>query len=443
MNILIVGSGARELAIIRALSRSPSPINLFCYGTTNNPGISVLTKQCVKSTSLNSKAIVKQAQDWRIDLAIIGPEGPLAEGLADQLTAQNIATVGPKQALARIEYSKSFTRNLLKKYQISGSPRYQLFTNLQGVKSFLQELGDDHYVIKADGLMGGKGVKVAGDHLHSLKEAYQFCQELHQQNIPFLIEEKLIGQEFSFLCFADGKSLIPMPLVQDHKRAFVHDKGPNTGGMGSYSDANHSLPFLTAKDIIAAAKINESVMEALQEECGDAYRGILYGSFMATAKGIYLIEYNARFGDPEALNILSILESDFVSLCHDLAHGKLSPKQVHFKALATVCKYAVPLGYPDQSIRDSIIDISKIKNKALLYYAHIDEVNGQLITRGSRALAVTSAAPTIAAAEAIVEEEISRIEGPVYHRQDIGKPELIKQRIEMMRSLRQQELCLS
>jgi len=436
INVLIIGSGAREHAIANAFKRSPQQPTLFCCATSNNPGIRELTHHYRICNITDCDVILKQAIDWQIDLAIIGPEAPLEQGLADSLWKNGIPTIGPKKKLAQIETSKAFTRDLLKKYHIAGSPEYQVFHDLSGVKEFLAKLGENGYVIKANGLMGGKGVKVAGDHLHSINEAYQFCEELNEQNQSFVIEEKCIGEEFSFMCFCDGETLIPMPLVQDHKRAFVNDAGPNTGGMGSYSDANHSLPFLTERDVTLAWQINQAVVSALTAEFGEKYIGILYGSFMATKDGVRLIEFNARFGDPESLNVLAILETDFVAICQAMVTGRLTQDLVQFAEQATVCKYAVPEGYPHHPVKNEIVDISDVKHKAQLYLAAVDERDGKLYATGSRTAAVVGVADTITLAEKIAEDDINRIKGLLFHRKDIGTPELIQRRIETMRALR-------
>jgi len=438
MRILIVGSGAREHAIAKALQRSPQNPIIYCCATTHNPGIQQLTEGYWVGDICAVDDVVSIAHEWQVDMAIIGPEAPLEQGLADALWDRSIPTIGPKKRLAQIETSKAFARNLLKKYHTTGSPEYRVFNDLTDIQSFLQHLGDNHYVIKADGLMGGKGVKVAGDHLHSLREAYQYCQELHEQGHTFVIEEKLVGQEFSLLCFCDGNQLIPMPIVQDHKRAFVGDEGPNTGGMGSYSDANHRLPFLTDKDIETARNINEAIITALTAEYRERYVGILYGSFIATKKGVQLIEFNARFGDPEALNILSILESDFVEICEAMITGTLAHSKVRFANLATVCKYAVPEGYPYDPVKNALIDIRGVRNQDQLYLGAVNLVNGNLFATGSRTAAVVGVAPTIQEAEAIAEQEIQRLSGPLFHREDIGTSELINSRIVEMQELRQE-----
>jgi phosphoribosylamine--glycine ligase len=437
MNMLVIGSGAREHAIIRALERSPQQPGLFCCGTMLNPGICELSRDYWVGNITDIAAVSQAAQDWHIDLAIIGPEAALESGLADQLWADNIPTIGPKQRLAQLETSKAFTRDLMQKYRIPGLPRYRVFHDLQGIDEFLVELGVDNYVIKANGLMAGKGVKVAGDHLASFAEALAFCKEIQAAQQPCIIEEKLMGQEFSLMCFCDGEHLTPMPLVQDHKRAFVGDTGPNTGGMGSYSAADHTLPFLTAEDVQIAQAINQAVAQALRVECGEKYIGILYGSFIATRHGIYVIEFNARFGDPEALNVLTILESDFVAICQGLISGTLSAVPIRFAPQATVCKYAVPQGYPLTPLKNVAIDIAAVCNKATLYLAAVNEIEGAIFTTDSRTVACVGVADTISAAEQLAEAEIRRITGPLFHREDIGTDALIMQRVRNMQTLRQ------
>ena len=436
MNILIVGSGAREHAIALALYRSEQKPRLFCCGVSINPGIKQMTHHYWVGDVTDVETIARHAFEWQIGLAIIGPEAPLQQGLADRLWQQSIPTVGPKKQLAQIETSKGFARQLMEKYQIRGVPRYRVFQNLTGVEAFLTELGEGHYVVKANGLMGGKGVKVAGDHLHSFREAIDFCKDILKQGQSFLIEEKLIGQEFSLMCFCDGEHVIPMPIVQDHKRAFVDDKGPNTGGMGSYSDANHRLPFLEEEDVNQAMEINEAVFDALKREIQDKYIGILYGSFIATKNGVLVIEFNARFGDPEALNVLTILESDFVLLCQSLVTGNLSKDQVFFSNQATVCKYAVPEGYPDAPIKEAVVDISAVKNKSRLYLSSVNVHEGKIYTGGSRTAAYVGVADSISSAEEIAEKEVQAIAGPLFHREDIGTDRLIQHRMDEMRKLR-------
>lgn len=436
MNILIIGSGAREHAIAYALHRSKQQPHIYCYGTSVNPGIKQMSHNYVSGNVTDVNAITAAATEWQIDLAIIGPEAPLEKGLADALWHASIPTIGPKKNLAQIETSKCFARDLMHKYAIPGLPRYRSFDNLNDVPEFLLELDENNYVVKANGLMSGKGVKVAGDHLHSFAEAISFCKEILAHGQTFIIEEKLVGQEFSFMSFCDGERLIPMPIVQDHKRAFNDDKGPNTGGMGSYSDVNHRLPFLSEGDFQQAQKIMQSTLHALSTECQEKYIGILYGSFVATKHGVSVIEFNARFGDPEALNVLTILDSDFVTICERMVNGDLHHDHVNFLPQATVCKYAVPHGYPDSPLKDVAIDIAAVKNKTNLYLAAVNAVEGKIFATGSRTAAYVGVADSISAAEEISEKEVQGIDGPLFHRDDIGSDKLIKRRIDMMRELR-------
>ena len=435
MKVLVIGSGAREHAISKALHASPQNPALFCYGASINPGIKQFTSDYQSRDVTDCEAVVKQAGTWGIQLAIIGPEAPLETGLADALWQAGIPTIGPEKMLAQIETSKEFARDLMKKYRIAGLPKYRQFANAEGIQSFLQELGDD-YVVKANGLMSGKGVRVSGDHLHSHAEALAFCEEIFRRKQTVLIEEKLSGQEFSFMCFADGKHLVPMPLVQDHKRADNGDKGPNTGGMGSYSDANHSLPFLTPEERDEALAINQAAFQALTEEFGKPYIGILYGSFMATRNGVFVIEFNARFGDPEALNVLSLLESDFLEICQLMVKGQLTQDKVRFANKASVCTYLVPEGSPDTPLTGFPLELGTVGDGARLYLSSVNQVGDELLGAGGRTAAFVGVADSIEEAFQCVEQEVSAIRGPMFYRQDIGTAELIRQRIQSMQEIR-------
>ena len=433
--ILVIGSGAREHAIVRALDRSHQEKEIFCLASNMNPGIAALCDELLIGNFNDPDFVVNYTNEIGATLAIIGPENPLENGVADALWSIKVKVVGPKKDLAKLETSKAFTRDLLREYNIPGGPQYQTFNSLAGVTKFLNVLGEN-YVVKYDGLAGGKGVKVSGEHLHSHDEALAYCQELTDKGDEFVIEEKFIGEEFSLMSFCDGDTLKHMPAVQDHKRAYEGDTGPNTGGMGTYSDANHSLPFLTENDIVEAHQINTQTAKAVKDKFGEGYQGILYGGFMATASGVKLIEYNARFGDPEAMNVLSLLDSDFIEICNGITDGTLENLDVKFQNKATVCKYAVPEGYPNSPVKNELINISKIENPDGLFYASVDIQNGKLVEAGSRTVAVVGVADSISNAENIAEKEVSAIDGPLFHRSDIGTDMVIQKRINHMRSLR-------
>ena len=433
--ILVIGSGAREHAIVRALDRSEQEKEIFCLASNMNPGISELCGGFTVGNINNPEFVVSSAKKTGATLAIIGPESPLASGVADALWNVNVKVVGPKKKLAQLETSKAFTRNLLKEYNIPGGPRYKPFSSMDGVLDFLNELGG-YYVVKYDGLAGGKGVKVAGDHLRSHGEALDYCQKLAVGGGEFVIEEKFIGEEFSLMSFCDGESLKHMPVVQDHKRAYEGDLGPNTGGMGTYSDANHSLPFLTDGEVLEACYINNQTAKALKDKFGEGYKGILYGGFMVTAGGVKLIEYNARFGDPEAMNVLSLLESDFIDICYGIVRGTLNQTVARFLNKSTVCKYAVPEGYPARPVKGESVDISLVSNPDNLFYSSVDTQREVLVEAGSRTVAVVGIADTIPEAEKIAEKEISSVKGPLFHRTDIGTADLVQKRVKHMNSLR-------
>jgi phosphoribosylamine--glycine ligase len=434
--ILIVGSGAREHAIALALKRSPQTPELVCFSGARNPGIVALCVAYGVGSITDGAAVAAFALEHGVTLAVVGPEAPLAAGVADALWAVGVPVVGPTRELARIESSKAFTRGLLSKYGIEGNPFFQRFTSMDGVAEVLAQWPGRH-VIKDDGLAGGKGVKVCGDHLLTVEDSREFCRELIAAGHPFVIEEKIEGEEFSLMSFCDGETLRHMPTVQDHKRAFDGDVGPNTGGMGTYSCADHSLPFLREADIAEARTINERVAQALAEECGAPYQGVLYGGFMATADGVKLIEYNARFGDPECLNLLTLLETDFVAICRAIVDRTLAGMEVSFSRLASVCKYVVPEGYPDAPRKGDVVELPEdVPEGATVFLSAVDVRDGQLVATGSRTVAVVGVGEDLEEAEALCEGVVRGISGPFFHRADIGTAAAIARRVEHMKVVR-------
>jgi phosphoribosylamine--glycine ligase len=428
MKVLVVGGGGREHAIARALSRSKKTI-LFSLMARKNPGIAALASDMLLERETNVPSVVKFARSRRIDYVMIGPEAPLEAGVVDQLEQEGIPCVGPTVAAARLETDKAFCREMMSRYGISGCPRYRTFYNTRDAEEFIRSYEGD-LAIKPIGLTGGKGVRIMGEHLDR-EGAIAYVRSLGGNVV---LEERLIGEEFTLQAFVDGTHVIPMPLVQDHKRAYEGDLGPNTGGMGSYSMPDHSLPFVTGEDGEKARSIMLDAVLAMQE-AGFPYRGILYGQFMNTARGPVVIEFNARFGDPEAMNVLSLLESDFATIIEKLVAGNLSPADVRFDTKATVCKYLVPDGYPDTPQVGKEIRIGNYRD-AILYCANLEEKEGKLYTRTSRALAFVGTGDTLAEAEQIAEAAASSVQGSVWHRRDIGTHEALEMRVAHMKELR-------
>ena len=434
--ILLIGNGAREHAIAEALQKDES-VEIFAVGKTKNPGIFGLLGggEYLLKDVCDGVAIRELTMRIKPDFAVVGPEAPIAGGIVDMLAEMGVRSSSPLQTVGRLESSKSFTRDLVAKYGIEGNPKFKVFHDESGMADFLEELGED-FVVKADGLKGGKGVKVSGDHLNGREEGLAYAKECLADCGSVVIEEKLIGQEFSLMSFCDGMNTAEMPCVQDHKRAYEGDKGPNTGGMGTYSDSNHSLPFLKKSDIEEAAAITRKVAEALKKETGVYFKGVMYGGFIAVKNGVRLIEYNARFGDPEAMNVLSILKTNFVDICEAIIRGELSGIKVEFENKATVCKYLVPEGYPDKAVKGVKVEIGELPDGVKTYYASVDSKDDGLYLAGSRAIAMVGTGETIEMAEKLAEAGAAAVRGPVFYRKDIGRAELIGKRIEMMRKLR-------
>ena len=431
-NVLVVGSGAREVAVSRKISESKVEHTLFCASSEKNPQIESLCSGYLICPLSHIKNICEYALLKKIDLVFIGPENPLADGIVNELEAVGISCVGPKKEVAMIEASKSFARDIIENCAPEKNPAKKSFKSLSGVESFINELNGE-YVIKYDGLMGGKGVKISGEHLPSIKDGLKYAQSLVDMGGSFLVEEKLVGEEFSLMSFVDGKTCCHMPIVQDHKRAFEGDVGPNTGGMGTYSFANHSLPFLKNREVLDAQKTNELVAKQLLKKTGVPFVGVLYGGFMLTQRGVKVIEYNARLGDPEAMNVLCLMKTDFLKVCDQIIGGSLSKNSVEFEELSTVCKYAVPNGYPNKPAKGFVVDC-KIEDLDV-YLASVKSSDGQVVACGSRTAAAIGKDKNVFVAEKFAERKISSIGGDLFHRKDIGTKELISRRIDRMEKI--------
>ncbi len=435
VNTLVIGHGAREHVIGETLVKGGAI--LFAFMSFKNAGLEDLSKKVKIHSETDFKEIIDFSKENNIDFAIIGPEAPLVVGIVDALEKAGIPCVGPKIEAAQLEGSKVFARNLLEKYKIKSNIKNKIFDSMDGIESYIKDIGEENLVVKPEGLTGGKGVKVYGDHLFSKTDILEYCQELTNNNNRFLLEEKCVGEEFTLQTFVDGKTVVGSPLVQDHKRAYEDDKGPNTGGMGSYSMEDHLMPFITQKDVDIALEDMKKTVAAVKAETGVEYKGFLYGQFMKTAKGLKLIEYNSRFGDPEAINVLPLLKGNLVDICWAIINGNLS-QNFEFEKKATVCKYLAPEGYPVNPKKDESVKINKKKIDeigAKYYYASVYREGENIYTTASRAIGVLGIADSLENAEKIAEAGVECIEGKLFHRKDVGTRKLLQKRIDHMNSL--------
>jgi phosphoribosylamine--glycine ligase len=430
--VLLVGGGAREHAIGEALCRS-GDVRLLVVSNNDNPGLAKLAQgdDFVKRDEKDVQFIVQLAKRKAVDFAVIGLEDPLEVGLPDKLAEIDVPVVGPSKQAAMLETSKLFLRDLMQRHNIPGQVTYRYFSDLRLLGEFLKK-EQREFVLKPVGLTAGKGVKVMGVQLGSTNDAISYAEEVIRKKIGgvagLIVEERVLGEEFTLQTFVDGKTILPMPLVKDFKRALEGDKGANTGSMGSYSQANGLLPFVTQIEYDQAVNILHRVVHALISE-GVTYKGILYGQFMKTKDGSKLIEINARFGDPEAINVLPLLKNDFVEVCRSIISGSLNKLDLRFAHKATVCKYVTPPGYgdkPEAGVRLRL-EMPKIESLGVkVYFAKLTEKNGELYTTTSRSAALLGIGDSVDEAESMVEQSLPYIHGKYHIRHDIGKAELVQ-----------------
>jgi phosphoribosylamine--glycine ligase len=423
---LLVGGGGREHAIARALTASDD-CELYACASNRNPGIAALAAGFRQLSETATDDVVAYATEVGADVAVVGPESALEAGVADALDDAGVYTFGPRSEAARIETDKAFQRRFMQDEGIPGCPDFAVFDDVEAACDYIDEYDGD-LAVKPAGLTGGKGVKVTGDQV-TKAEAKEYLRGSDYEEV--VLEERLVGEEFTVQAFVANGDVRPTPAVQDHKRAYEGDEGPNTGGMGSYSDAAPELPFMTADDYAEAVDVLEATVDALP-----AYKGVLYGQFMLTADGVKVVEFNARFGDPEAMNTLPVLETPFLDVVTAARDGEELP-HLEFAGKATVCKYAVPDGYPTDPEGGAKITVDEESvGDALLFYASVDAREDGLYTTTSRSFAVVGVADTIEAAEEQAESALAAASDGLRVRHDIGKPDLLQRRIDHVADLR-------
>lgn len=439
MRIGLIGSGGREHALAKKLIANRERDSLVVFANSENPGIQRLASRMVLGSLSDSKAIAELLTAERVDLVVVGPEAPLMAGVVDELRERGIPTVGPTRSQARLESDKSFMRDLLKRRVGWGSPEWCLARSRTEVQDFIRQIGE--VAVKPLGLTGGKGVKVMGTQLSDEVEAVDYAVEWIARDGVVLLEERLVGEEFSRMVFASDNDFVPMPVAQDFKYAFDGDRGSMTGGMGAYTMADGTLPFLNDEDLRQADQLIGATLQAIAEETGTPYRGVLYGQFMVTAKGIRLIEFNARFGDPEAINMMALLQGDAPRLFLEIATGYIHRSSVQFLPEASVVRYLVPQVYPEALVEPVFFEFSENKVEMagldVIFASVARAEDGQFQALGSRTLALVGLdSRPERVAERMDAFLAEHIPSALRYRQDIGAAEVIQQKIERMRVLR-------
>ena len=383
MKVLVVGSGGREHAIVWALSKSPRVTELYCA-----PGNAGIAQQatCVPVGATDVDAMVNWAKENKMDFVVVAPDDPLALGMVDALEQAGIPAFGPRKNAAIIEASKAFSKELMRKYHIP-TAKYSTFTDMDEAIAYIREQGAP-IVVKADGLALGKGVTVAA----TVEEAVDAVKAMMEDNkfgasgSTVVIEECMTGPEVTVLCFADGEHISPMPSSQDHKRAYDGNQGPNTGGMGAISPTPSYTPEIAER---CRKEIFEPTMAAMKAE-GRPFQGVIYFGLMLTPEGPKVVEYNARFGDPECQALLMRLDTDLMDIFEACVRGTLDQLDIRWKGEAACCLVLASGGYPLSYEKGKVITGLENVQDAVVFHAGTAEKDGQIVTNGGRVLGVTA-----------------------------------------------------
>ncbi|MER9960995.1 phosphoribosylamine--glycine ligase [Mesorhizobium sp. M0045] len=415
MRVLLIGSGGREHAL--AWKMAASPLLTKLYAVPGNPGIGS-EAELVRLDIADHTAVARFCRENEIDLVVVGPEGPLVAGIADDLRAEGIRVFGPSKAAARLEGSKGFTKELCAKYGIP-TAAYGRFGDLASARAYVEKTGAP-IVIKADGLAAGKGVTVAMT-LDEARTALDACFDgsFGQAGTEVVVEEFLVGEEASFFCLCDGTTALPFGTAQDHKRLSDGDTGPNTGGMGAYSPAPVMTPEMIDRTM---REIVEPTMRGMAET-GAPFSGVLFAGLMITDKGPKLIEYNTRFGDPECQVLMMRLKNDLLVLLNAAADGQLAHTSVRWRDDAALTVVMAARGYPGTPEKGSVIrGVEAAAGEGVeIFHAGTAINGGALVANGGRVLNITATGRTVGEAQKKAYAALDRIDWPQgFCRRDIG-----------------------
>lgn len=413
MKVLVVGSGGREHAIIWKLAQSPKVTKLYC--APGNGGIAELA-ECVNIKATDIPAMVRFAVENDIDLTVVAPDDPLAMGMVNALEKAGRRAFGPTAEAALIEASKSYSKQLMKKYGIPTAD-FNVFDNEEEAIKYLEQ-ADYPIVVKADGLALGKGVIIAEEKAQAVEAVRSMISggKFGKAGSRVVIEEYMTGPEVSVLCFTDGKTIVPMVSSQDHKRALDNDKGLNTGGMGTFSPSMH---YTKEHEAFVREHILQATVDAMNNE-GRPFKGVLYFGLMLTPKGVKVLEYNARFGDPETQVVLPRLQSDLYEIFEAVIDGRLAQTEIKWNDKAAVCVVMASGGYPQSY--ETGFEISGLPvEDALVFHAGTKLVEGKLVTAGGRVLGVTALGEDIGQAREKAYAAVNKIHFKnAHYRRDIG-----------------------
>ncbi|HOV78999.1 MAG TPA: phosphoribosylamine--glycine ligase [Bacillota bacterium] len=416
MKVLVVGGGGREHALVWKLKQSPRVKEIYC--APGNAGIA-RDAVCAGIGAEDVPALLAFARSNAVDLTLVGPEAPLAAGIVDRFREAGLKIFGPSRAAAEIEGSKVVAKDIMARYGIP-TAEYAVFTDHAEACAYIRKMGAP-CVVKADGLAAGKGVIVAGDVETALDAARKIMVDrvFGEAGTRLIVEECLVGEEVSILAFTDGVNVVPMVSSQDHKRVYDEDRGPNTGGMGAYAPAPVYSPEVHE---FTMEKILKPVIRALDAE-GRTYRGVIYAGLMVTEKGPKVLEFNARFGDPEAQPVLTLLETDLVEIIDAVLKGRLNEIDIKWRNQASVCVVLASGGYPGRYEKGKVIyGLEDLPDDVVVFHAGTAEKDGKTITAGGRVLGVTAVGRDIRSAIKTAYDAVAKInfEG-MHYRRDVGR----------------------